>query len=296
MRTEYITTESNNQSSKGIDELSSQEICRIINEEDKKVPKAIEKEIPHIAQAIDALAETYQNGGRIVTIGAGSSGRYGVIDGVELIPTFDADPDRIVGIVCGGKEAMFRSIEGAEDREELAVEDLKAINFGKKDILIGSAASGNTPYTTAALAYAASLGARTVAICCNKDSRMSQVAEICIAPVAGPEVISGSTRMKGGTIEKMVMNMLSTGAMIRSGRVFDNYMVYVQPRNKKLVERMKNMLKDILRITDEETDRLYEESGASVATAIVMYKKQVGREEALKLLDEAKGNVRSAIG
>ena len=125
---------------------------------------------------------------------------------------------------------------------------------------------------------------------------MSQVAEICIAPVAGPEVISGSTRMKGGTIEKMVMNMLSTGAMIRSGRVFDNYMVYVQPRNKKLVERMKNMLKDILRITDEETDRLYEESGASVATAIVMYKKQVGREEALKLLDEAKGNVRSAIG
>ena len=295
MSAEYMTTESNNQSSKGIDELSAQEICRIINEEDRKVPEAIEKEIPNIARAIDALAETYQNGGRIVTIGAGSSGRYGVIDGVELIPTFNADPERIIGIVCGGKEAMFRSIEGAEDKEELAVEDLKAVQFTKDDILIGSAASGNTPYTTAALQYAASLGARTIAICCNKDSRMSQVAEICIAPVAGPEVISGSTRMKGGTIEKMVMNMLSTGAMIRSGRVFDNYMVYVQPRNKKLVERMKNMIKDILGTDSKETDRLYEESGASVAAAIVMYKKKVGREEALDLLAAAGGNVRKAI-
>ncbi len=291
----YMTTESNNQSSKGIDELDSREICRIINEEDKKVPDAIEKEIPNIARAIDAIAETYQKGGRIVTIGAGSSGRYGVIDGVELIPTFNADPERIVGIVCGGKEAMFRSIEGAEDREELAIEDLKKIGFGKEDILIGSAASGNTPYTTAALEYAAGLGAHTVAICCNKDSRMSKVAEICIAPVAGAEVISGSTRMKGGTIEKMVMNMLSTGAMIRAGRVFDNYMVYVQPRNKKLVERMKNMIKDILGTGPEETDRLYEESGASVAAAIVMHKKHTDRETALKLLEAAGGNVRKAL-
>lgn len=290
-----LITESNNRFSKGIDELNALEICRIIHEEDRKIPDAIEPELPKIALAIDAIAQTYQNGGRIVTIGAGSSGRYGIIDGVELIPTFNADPDRILGIVCGGKEAMFRSVEGAEDREELAVQDLEAIHFSANDILIGSAASGNTPYTTAAIRYAAGLGAKTVAICCNQDCLMSQAAAICIAPVAGAEVISGSTRMKGGTIEKMVLNMLSTGAMIRAGRVFDNYMVYVQPRNKKLVERMKGMISDILGTSPQETEQLYEGSGASVAVAIVMYRKKTDRQTAQRLLEEAGGNVRKAL-
>lgn len=289
------TTETNNTHTKSIDELSGREIAKLINKEDERIFKAIGEKCDNIGDGIELYAETYRSGHKIVSIGAGSSGRYGVLDSVELVPTYNANKSQLYGIICGGDKAMFGSIEGAEDHPEYAVEDLKKIGLEKGDLVIGIAASGDTPYTLGAINYAKEIGAKTISICCNENSAMSKAADISIDPEVGPEVINGSTRMKSGTTAKMVLNMLSTGAMIRCGRVYENYMVYVQPRNIKLVNRMKHMIMGILDVSEDKAAEIYEASGHVVAVGLVMYWCNVTREEAIDALDKCGGFVRKAV-
>lgn len=290
-----LTTETENRITENIDSLSSLDIVSLINKEDATIAKAVEMELPNIAKAVDEIAERFQKGGRIIYIGAGSSGRMGTLDAIELTPTYSVDPTRAFGIMAGGKEAMYQAIEGAEDCKEFGIEDLKNVEVNELDSVIGIAASGRTPYTIAALEYANQVGAYTVAVTCNGNSEMSKVANISIAPVVGAEVISGSTRMKAGTAQKMVVNMLSTGVMIRVGKVYKNYMVQVQPTNIKLVARAKHMIQKITDVDAQTAASLFEQSGGNVATAVVMHIKHVTKEEAVQVLNQTNGNVRKAL-
>ena len=290
-----LTTETNNEATKNIDLLSTREIVRLINEEDKKVAYAIEKELDNVAKAIDLITENFKKGGRIIYTGAGTSGRLGVMDASELLPTYGLAPERAFGVMAGGQGAMFKAVEGAEDSKELGIKDMKDINLTSLDSVIGVAGSGRTPYTLATLEYANTLGCHTIAVTCNADSDMAKVAEVSIAPVVGPEVISGSTRMKAGTSQKMILNMISTGVMIKSGKVYGNYMVNVQPTNEKLVKRSINMIKVINEITEEEASKLFEESGRSVAIATIMHKTGVSKETAEKAFAEHDGMIRDTI-
>ncbi len=290
-----LTTETVNANTVNIDRVSTLEVLQMINNEDKKVADAVEKELPHIAEAVDKMKERFLNGGRIIYTGAGSSGRMGTMDAVELTPTYNVDPSRAFGLIAGGKEAMYHAIEGAEDSKELALQDLKAINLNEKDIVIGIAASGRTPYTIATLEYGNEVGALTISVSCNGQSEMAKIAQISIAPVVGPEVISGSTRMKAGTAQKMVCNMLSTATMVGTGKVYQNYMVNVQATNEKLVKRAQNMIAKIINISEAEAAELFEAAGKSVAVAILMHEKNVSREAAQAALDKAQGKVSTAL-
>lgn len=290
-----LTTETVNEATRHIDTMSALEIASIIHSEDRKVSDAIEKELPQIALAIDAIAERFEKGGRLIYCGAGSSGRMGVLDAVELTPTYSVSPERAFGVMAGGAGAMYAAVEGAEDSAELALADMERIALTADDCLIGIAASGRTPYTIAALEYGKKTGALTIAITCNQTSGMAEVADISIAPVVGAEVISGSTRMKAGTAQKMIVNMLSTGAMIRSGKVYQNYMVHMQPTNEKLLVRAVRMLTEITGIGPDQAEQKLADSGNDVATAIVMIEGQCGREEAEHALAKVNGNVRKAI-
>ena len=290
-----LTTETNNEATKNIDLLSTREMVRLINEEDKKVAYAIEKELDNVAKAIDLITENFKKGGRIIYTGAGTSGRLGVMDASELLPTYGLAPERAFGVIAGGQGAMFKAVEGAEDSKELGIKDMKDINLTSLDSVIGIAGSGRTPYTLATLEYANTLGCHTIAVTCNADSDMAKVAEVSIAPVVGPEVISGSTRMKAGTSQKMILNMISTGVMIKSGKVYGNYMVNVQPTNEKLVKRSINMIKVINEITEEEASKLFEESGRSVAIATIMHKTGVSKETAEKAFAQHDGMIRDTI-
>lgn len=292
---QQLTTETINDKTKNIDQLDTLDIVKVINEEDKTVANAVEAELPQIAKAIDAVAERFQKGGRIIYCGAGSSGRMGTLDAVELTPTYSVPPERAFGLMAGGEQAMYQAIEGAEDSEELAVEDLKKVGITENDCVIGIAASGRTPYTIAALRYANEMGALSVSISCNRDSAMSKVAQISIAPVVGPEVISGSTRMKAGTAQKMIVNMLSTGVMVRIGKVYQNYMVHVQPTNKKLVARACNMITQLTNVDLETTQKYLKECDMKVATAIVMILAACSKEQANQALAQCQGHVRKAI-
>jgi len=291
-----LTTETVNEATRHIDTMSALEIVSIIHAEDRKVSEAIEQELPRIALAIDAIAERFIKGGRLIYCGAGSSGRMGVLDAVELTPTYSVSPERAFGVMAGGSEAMYIAVEGAEDSAELALEDMKRIVLTADDCLIGIAASGRTPYTIAALEYGKRVGALTIAVTCNQASGMAEIADISIAPVVGAEVISGSTRMKAGTAQKMIVNMLSTGAMIRSGKVYQNYMVYMQPTNEKLLVRAVRMLTEITGIAPDHAEQKLAESGNDAATAIVMIEGQCGRGEAEHALSKVNGNIRKAIG
>jgi len=290
-----LTTETVNEATRHIDTMSALEIAKIIHGEDRKVSDAIEQELPRIALAIDAIAERFIKGGRLIYCGAGSSGRMGVLDAVELTPTYSVSSERAFGIMAGGAEAMYVAVEGAEDSAELALEDMERIALTADDCLIGIAASGRTPYTIAALEYGKKAGALTIAIICNQASGMAEIADISIAPVVGAEVISGSTRMKAGTAQKMIVNMLSTGAMVRSGKVYQNYMVHMQPTNEKLWERAVRMLTEITGIAPAQAEQKLAESGNDVAMTIVMIESQCGRKEADYALSEVNGNVRKAI-
>ena len=290
-----LTTETVNANTVNIDRVSTLEVLQMINNEDKKVADAVEKELPHIAEAVDKMKERFLNGGRIIYTGAGSSGRMGTMDAVELTPTYNVDPSRAFGLIAGGKEAMYHAIEGAEDSKELALQDLKAINLNEKDIVIGIAASGRTPYTIATLEYGNEVGALTISVSCNGQSEMAKIAQISIAPIVGPEVISGSTRMKAGTAQKMVCNMLSTATMVGTGKVYQNYMVNVQATNEKLVKRAQNMIAKIINISEAEAAELFEAAGKSVAVAILMHEKNVSREAAQAALDKAQGKVSTAL-
>lgn len=290
-----LTTETVNEATKHIDEQDALGIVTLINKEDKKVAAAIETELPQIAKAVDAIAERFAKGGRIIYCGAGSSGRMGTLDAVELTPTYSVPPERAFGLLAGGQKAMYVAVEGAEDSKELAVEDLKAVDVKPEDCVIGIAASGRTPYTISALEYAAGQGCLTISITCNGSSEMAKAAAISIAPVVGPEAISGSTRMKAGTAQKMVVNMLSTGVMIQLGKVYQNYMVHVQPTNEKLMVRATRMISDITGANQEEALLALEKADKSVAAAIVMIESGCEKAEALDALSKAGGRVRKAI-
>ncbi len=292
---EKLTTESINEATRNIDRLESLDIVTLINNEDKKVAEAIEKVLPQIAEAVESIVERFKRGGRIIYCGAGSSGRMGTLDAVELTPTYSVSPTRAFGLLAGGDEAMYTAVEGAEDSEELAVEDLKRVKLTADDCVIGIAASGRTPYTKAALEFGKQTGAFTISVTCNQDSAMAKIADISIAPVVGPEVINGSTRMKAGTAQKMVVNMLSTGAMIRLGKVYQNYMVHVQPTNEKLVKRAVKMIIELTGAKEELALKVLYEADKDVAAAIVMIECSCSKDQAREALFESGGQVREAI-
>lgn len=291
MNLEKLTTETRNEASKQIDQLSTLDMVKLINQEDKKVALAVEKVLPQISEAIDQASLRFQNGGRLIYCGAGTSGRLGVLDAIELTPTYNVSPQRAFGIIAGGQGAMFVAVEGAEDSKELAVTDLQDQHLTERDVVIAIAASGRTPYAISAIEYGQKVGALTISLTCNDESPMNQLADIGIAPIVGPEVITGSTRMKAGTAQKMVLNMFSTGIMVKVGNVYQNLMINVQATNEKLVQRAINIIKDAVEIDQISAKNYFEQAHEEVATAIVMAKLQVDYQKAKSLLDETQGRI-----
>ncbi len=291
-----LTTEQRNPHSMDIDARSTEEILKIINEEDKTVPFAVEKELPYIAQAVDLIVKALKSGGRLLYFGAGTSGRLGVVDASECPPTFGTPYGMIEGYIAGGKEAMFRAQEGAEDYEENGAKDVLKANVTSKDIVCGIAASRRTPYVIGAVKKAKELGAATLYITCNPRENFNiQEVDIAICPYVGPEVVMGSTRMKSGTAQKLVLNMLTTTAMIRMGKVYENMMIDLQMTNKKLVERSKRIVMTIAHVNYEEASSFLQQAGGHVKTALVMIKANVSADEAKQRLSRADGFVRKAI-
>lgn len=279
-----MVTEKRNSNTKDIDKVSTLEMVKKINCEDKLVACAVEKELPQIAEAIDKIADAMNNGGRLIYCGAGTSGRLGILDASECPPTYGVSSELVQGIIAGGIEAIFKAKEGAEDSKELCVEDLNNMNFTNKDVLVGIAASGRTPYVIGGLEYANSIGAVTVGVTCNPQSEIASVAKIAISPVVGPEVITGSTRMKAGTAQKMVLNMLSTGAMVRTGKVYGNLMVDVKATNEKLVERAKHIVMEATEVDREKAEAVLEETNYDVKLSILMIMANLSKEEGKELL------------
>ena len=288
-------TEERNERTGNIDELSTIDMIRLINDEDKKVALAVEWEAERIAAAVDVIAGQLKAGGRLIYCGCGTSGRLGVLDAVECPPTYSTDPDMVVGLIAGGYDAMFRAVEGAEDDRALGEKDLRDIRFGREDVLVGIAASGRTPYVLGAMAYARSLGAPVVSVTCCPGSPVTEAADIAIAPAPGPEVVTGSTRMKSGTAQKMVLNMLSTGAMIKLGKVYGNLMVDVKPSNEKLIDRCRRIVCTAAEVDGETAGEALEQCGWRPKTAIVMLRLGVDAEAARKLLDGSGGRVAAAL-
>jgi len=270
-------------------------MLRIINREDARVPEAVAREIPAIARAVDRIARALEAGGRLFYIGAGTSGRLGVLDASECPPTFSAPPDMVQGIIAGGEPALTRSTETSEDDPAAGARDLTARGFSGGDVLAALAASGRTPYTLGAVAEARRLGALTIGISCTPDSELARAVDIAITPLVGPEVLAGSTRMKAGTAQKLVLNMLSTGAFVRLGYVFGNLMVNVQPTNLKLADRARRIIAQAVGVSYERAAELLDASGNHVRTAILMGKTGLSRSEAQERLAEAGGRISLAL-
>ena len=291
-----LTTEQRNPHSMDIDARSTEEILKIINDEDKTIPYAVEKELPYIAQAVDLIVKALKNGGRLLYFGAGTSGRLGVIDASECPPTFGTPYGMIEGYIAGGKEAMFRAQEGAEDYEENGAKDILLAQVNNKDVVCGIAASRRTPYVIGAVKKAKELGATTLYITCNprKNFNIKEV-DVAICPYVGPEVIMGSTRMKSGTAQKLVLNMLTTTSMIRMGKVYENMMIDLQMTNKKLFERSKKIVMTITGVSYDEAAKYLQQAGGHVKTALVMIKAGVNADDARERLIKADGFVRKAI-
>lgn len=261
-------TEQANPASADIDKLPTVDMLRVMNTEDRKVAESVTPEIPNIAHAVDAIAKAFRNGGRLFYIGAGTSGRLGVLDASECPPTFNVPADLVQGIIAGGEAALTRATEASEDDPATGARDLRARGFGEKDVLCGIAASGRTPYVLGAVDEANGLGALTIGISCTPESELSRRVKIAIAPLPGPEVIAGSTRLKAGTATKLVLNMLTTASLIRMGYVRGNLMVNVQPKNAKLLERAKRIIAEVTGISYEEAGRRLSEAGGDVRVAI----------------------------
>lgn len=287
-------TEKQNPSSLAIDSLSTLDMLRVINAADQEIAVAVEREIGQIAKAVDGVVERLSSAGRLFYLGAGTSGRLGVLDASECPPTFQTPSELVQGIIAGGDRALRHSVERAEDDSEQGKRDLEERGFNGKDALVAIAASGRTPYVLGGLALGRSLGALTIGLSCVPKSEVSMACDIAITPVPGPEVITGSTRMRAGTATKLVLNMLSTGVMIRLGYVYGNLMVNVQPSNGKLEDRARRIIAQIAGVSYDEAARLLTESG-SVRTAIVMQQRHLNREEAEKKLAEAGGRLRTAL-
>lgn len=286
-----IYTEQRNPLTMHIDEESTEGIIRLMNGEDAKVALAVEKEIPNIVNAVDLITEAIRGGGRLIYCGCGTSGRLGILDAVECLPTFSADSTVIDAFMAGGNDALFKAVEHAEDSKELAVIDLKERHFTAKDILCGIAASGRTPYVIGAMEYAKSLGAKVISVTCAKGSEIDRLADIGIAPRLGGEVVTGSTRLKSGTAQKMILNMLSTATMIKLGKVYGNLMVDVKATNNKLVERCIRIVMEATETDRENALNCLEKCGFSAKTAIVMILCSVDATEAEKLLSSNYGRI-----
>jgi N-acetylmuramic acid 6-phosphate etherase len=290
-----LSTEQRNRASRHLDLRPATEIARIINREDRRVASVVSHALPQIAQAMEAIAKAISSGGRLIYVGAGTSGRIAALDAAECAPTFNLDPRLVQYVMAGGDRALGHPAEYSEDSREAGRSDLAKRKPGKRDVVIGIAASGRTPYTLAALQYARQQGAYTVAVTCNYNTPLARAAHIGIVAAVGPEVVTGSTRMKAGTAQKLILNMLSTGAMTRLGYVLDNLMVNVTPRNEKLTERGIGILETMAKISRTQAKRALQASGRSVPVALVMLLGHAARPEAEKLLRTTHGNVRQAI-
>lgn len=292
---ESLDTEQPNPASRDLDTKSALEIATIINREDSKVAGVVGKALPEIALGIDAIAKALGRGGRLIYVGAGTSGRIAALDATECPPTFSTDPKQVQYVVAGGEKALGRAVEASEDSEEMGVSDLAKLRPTKKDVVVGIAASGRTPYTIAAVEYARKKGATTIGVSCNRDSALGRAAEIDIVAEVGPEVLSGSTRMKAGTAQKMILNMLTTGAMTRLGYVYGNLMVNVSLKNQKLSERAVTILSKAADVDRSRAEAALQSSGGSVPMALIMLKTAVNKSQARRRLKAAGGNVRRAI-
>jgi N-acetylmuramic acid 6-phosphate etherase len=293
-----LLTEARNPATEKMDEVSTLEMMALINAEDAKVAGAVQAELPQIARAVDAIAERFGGGGRLFYVGAGTSGRLGVLDASECPPTFNVDAGLVQGLIAGGDRALRRSSEHTEDSREEGAKDLAAAGFGsdgKPDTLVGIAASGRTPYVLGAMEYAKSVGALAVGLSCVPGSPVAEAAAIAITPATGPEVLTGSTRMKAGTATKLVLNMLSTGVMVRTGATFGNLMVNVRPTNAKLVDRAQRIIAEAVGCDAAAAARLLEDSGNSVKTAIVMGRLKLARAAAEDKLKATKGVLSAAL-
>lgn len=288
-----LITEQRNPKSYLLDSMSPLEIASVMNKEDENVILAVKKELPKIAIAIEWCAEALLQGGRIVYMGAGTSGRLGLLDAVECPPTFGVSHEVVVGLIAGGENAFIKAVEGAEDSTTMPIEDLKQISVSSIDVVIGIAASGRTPYVIAGLEYANSIGCKTISIANNPNSLMAEVAQLAIEPVTGPEVLTGSTRLKAGSSQKMVLNMISTGSMVLNGKAYQNLMVDVMQTNKKLITRAENIVMSATDCTRDLAQKMLEESEGSVKIAITMILLDVPKEEAQKKLALAGGHIKN---
>ncbi|MDR0139567.1 N-acetylmuramic acid 6-phosphate etherase [Metabacillus idriensis] len=292
---EHLTTETRNEKTMNLDEMSTIELLTVMNEEDEKVARAVKAELPSIAKAVDAIIHAKKQGGRLIYMGAGTSGRIGLLDAVECPPTFGTDPGEVIGLIAGGEKAFIKAVEGAEDSKELGAGDLKEIQLTSSDIVVGIAASGRTPYVIGGLEYANSIGAKTVAVCCNKGSEVGKRAEIAIEVVNGPEVLTGSTRLKAGTSQKLICNMLSTASMVGIGKVYGNLMVDVQQTNQKLEERAKRIVMEATSCSYETAEEYLVKAKDNSKLAILMILTSLSYEDALDKLNDSQGFIREAI-
>lgn len=290
-----LSTETRNRETMNLDTMSALELVTAMNRQDHLVPEAVEKVLPQIAAAADRAAETLAAGGRIIYMGAGTSGRLGVLDAVECPPTFGVAPETVVGLIAGGDKAFVKAVEGAEDREDLGAEDLQRIHLNRNDFVVGIAASGRTPYVIGGLRYAGEVGCHTAAIACNQGSPVGQAAEIAIEVIPGPEVLTGSTRLKAGTCQKMILNMISTTAMVRTGKAYENLMVDVMQTNEKLRIRAKNMVMEATGVDGDTASAALTEAEGSAKVAITMLLADCSAQEAKLRLEKARGHVREAI-
>ena len=290
-----MTTETRNPNTMELDTMSPLEVVTAMNNEDAKVPAAIKPVLPQIAQVVEWAIQSIEAGGRVFYMGAGTSGRLGVLDAAECPPTFGVSDDVIIGLIAGGDKAFLKAVEGAEDSRELGREDLESRSLTKNDLVIGIAASGRTPYVLGALAYAKEIGCHTAAISCNAGCAIGQAAEVAVEAVVGPEVLTGSTRLKAGTAQKLILNMISTATMVGVGKAYQNLMVDVMQTNEKLRRRAEKIVTEATGVSQEEARKNIDLAGGNAKTAITMILAGCGADEAKARLEKAKGHVREAI-
>ncbi|EST55133.1 N-acetylmuramic acid-6-phosphate etherase [Brevibacillus panacihumi W25] len=290
-----LMTEEKNSNTTDLDCLSSREIVQRMNDEDKKVPYAVENVLDEVAKAVDMIVASLENEGRLFYFGAGTSGRLGILDASECPPTFGTPPELVQGVIAGGQKAMVRAVEGAEDSAELGRDDVRIHGVTERDVVVGIAASGRTPYVLGALKEAQAIGAKTISVSCNETAIINEGVDVAIGVVVGPEVLTGSTRLKAGTAQKLVLNMLTTASMIRLGKVYGNLMVNVQATNQKLRERVKRIIMEVTGVSYMEAEKLSTLADGDAKTAILMRLTGTSREEAMRLLKLTKGRIREAI-
>ena len=292
---DHLLTEARNPSSEGLDALSAAQIVALMNAEDARVVEAVQAESGAIARGIDLVAERFRRGGRLIYVGAGTSGRLGVLDASECPPTFNSPPSMVIGLIAGGPSALTRAVEGAEDDRERGREEIRTQKVGPDDLVVGIATSGRTPYVLGAVEEARARGAFTVGLACNRPSLLGELVDLEIAPLVGPEILAGSTRLKAGTATKMVLNMLTTGAMVRIGKTMGNRMVDLQPTNEKLRIRTRRILREMAGLDDAEAADLLARSGGNLKRALVAALASVDPDRAAVLLEQHGGQVREAV-